>query len=268
MKKQPTLHFNLHGTHALSLALCTVMGLSVPLLRADDTDQKADQRGTGASKSESRRSGQLNRQDEKFVRDAARGGQMEVHMGKLGVQKAQNEQVKQFAQKLIDDHTKANQELKQIASSKGITLPDSADEVAGTGRDTDRSRVREKSDAEAGSSRQKVRDRAAASGEKAGNKAEMQKLHSLSGTDFDREFVRMAVTDHEKDVKEFEKASQKLDDAELKSFAQKTLPTLREHLQQARGLQAQVGGTTGSSTATPGANTTGETPAPSSGVKN
>jgi putative membrane protein len=57
----------------------------------------------------------------------------------------------------------------------------------------------------------------------------------------------MAVNDHEKDVKEFEKEAQKADDSDVKAFAQKTAPTLREHLQQAKSLQAQVGGTTGGS---------------------
>jgi putative membrane protein len=171
-------------------------------------------------------SGKLSRSDEKFVRDAAKGGMMEVHMGQLGVQKAQSAEVKQFAQRLVDDHSKANAELKQLASQKGITLPDN--KVAST--DSERTKVRE-SDATADHSAH-------------GN---MKHLETLSGTEFDREFVRMAVSDHQKDVKEFERAAQKSDDADIKAFAQKTAPTLREHLQQAKSLQAQVGGTTSDS---------------------
>src|SRR5205085_3204343 len=128
---------------------------------------------------------------------------------------------KTFAQKLIDDHTKANAELKQIATSKGLILPEPSDKITDVTDDTDRTRVREKDEAED-------------LGRKA--HAELKKLENLSGTDFAKAFAKMAVSDHEKDVKEFEKASQKADDADVRAFAAKTLPTLREHLQQAKGL--------------------------------
>jgi len=193
-------------------------------LDADKTGTSTSQ-GAPGSGSSTASGGKLSRGDEKFVKDAAKGGMMEVHMGKLGVQKAQNAEVKQYAQRLIDDHTKANAELKQLAAQKGITLPD--DKVAS-----------------ADSERTKVRESEATTESEHGS---MTKLHNLSGTEFDREFVRMAVTDHEKDVKEFERAAQKSDDPDLKAWAQKTAPTLREHLQQAKSLQAQVGGTTGGS---------------------
>lgn len=167
---------------------------------------------------------------------------MEVHMGKMGVEKAQNAQLKQFAQKLIDDHSKANMELRQLAASKGITLPEpregftstdpsvtGVDSVgapgANTGTTTDRSANRDS---------RRDQDHAASSSH------DMKKLHSLSGTDFDQAFAKAAVKDHEKDVKEFEKAAEKLDDADLKAFAAKTLPTLREHLQMAKSLESQI----------------------------
>jgi putative membrane protein len=226
----------------LTLALCTVLILSVAA-RADDQDK--DKGGTGsASTTEAGKAGQLSRTDEKFIKDACKGGKMEVRMGEIGVQKAQNDQVKQFAQKLIDDHTKANSELKQLASSKGLTLPDS-DKIAGTGTGADQSdgtRVRENE----GETKEH------------GEHAELQKLESLSGTEFDRQFVRMAVSDHMKDIREFEKSSQKAEDSEVRAFAQKTLPTLREHLQTARTLQSTVGGAgaPGSESATTEGNST------------
>jgi putative membrane protein len=207
----------------LAFALCTVVALSMTSLRADDKD-------TG-------KSGKLSRGDEKFIKEACEGGMMELKMGKLGVQKAQNAQVKQFAQTLIDDHTKANTELKQLAASKGCTLPESQDSISSTSSGTststtesaDRSQVREKADSDRGEGHKEH--------------AAMKKLQSLSGTEFDREFVKMAVNDHQKDIKEFEKASKNADDTELKSFAAKTLPTLRQHLQQAKSLQSQVSAT-------------------------
>jgi putative membrane protein len=202
----------------LTFALCTVVALSMTPLRADDKD-------TG-------KAGKLSRGDEKFLKEACEGGMMEVKMGKLGVQKAQNAQVKQFAQTLIDDHTKANTELKELAASKGCVLPESQDSISSTSSGTstsstqsaDRTAVREKADR----------------GEGHKEHAAMKKLQGLSGTEFDREFVKMAVNDHQKDVKEFEKAAKDADDTELKSFAAKTLPTLRQHLQQAKSLQTQV----------------------------
>jgi putative membrane protein len=205
----------------LSLALCTVVALSTAALRADDDKDKGAP-GGDTTKATGKAS-QLSRSDENFIKDACRGGHMEVQMGKLGVQKAQSPEVKQFAQRLIDDHTKAGAELKQLASSKGLTLPE-PDKIAGTTTDdSDRTQVREKEDTDHK------------------GHAEMKKLEGLSGTDFDRAFAKAAVNDHEKNVKEFEKASQKADDSDVKSFAAKTLPTLREHLQQARSLQASVG---------------------------
>jgi putative membrane protein len=81
----------------------------------------------------------------------------------------------------------------------------------------------------------------------------MKKLEGLSGTDFDRDFVKMAVNDHEKDIKEFEKASKDLDDADLKAFATKMVPKLQEHLSQAKSLQASVG-STGAPSSSSGAN--------------
>ena len=235
----------------LAFAVCTLMAGSSVISRADDDKNKSSDRdkpevsssgvskdnaqggtGTGSSsQTGAATSGKLSRSDEKFVKESAMSGMMEVQMGKLGVQKGQSAQVKAFGQRLIDDHTKANTELRQLASQKGITLPD--DKLASgsdTAGDSDRTKVRETE-----------------SGEHKQHQAHLKKLESLSGTDFDREFARMAVQHHEKDVKEFEKASQKADDADLKAFAQKTAPVLREHLQQARSLQAQVGGTTGGS---------------------
>ena len=225
--------FSLNAKSKFILALCTVAALSASPLRADDTDKQKsqgapDRDSTTAAGGASR----VDRSDEKFVKDAAKSGQMEVHMGKIGVQKSQNPQVKQFAQKLIDDHGKANAELKQIATSKGITLPpEASDKVASTTDDptaSDRTRVRDKDDAHEAH---------------AEHKKSMKELESMSAAEFDRAYVKLAVKHHEKDVSEFEKASQKLTDTELRAFAAKTLPTLREHLQTAKSLQSQVGNT-------------------------
>src|SRR5688572_9863522 len=114
----------------LTLALCTVMALSASSLRAqqDDFGKDKDKGAPGAvSTTEAGKAGTLNSSDEKFIKDASKGGHIEVKLGKLGVQKAQSSQVRQFAQKLVDDHTKANTELKGLAASKGCTLPEPQD---------------------------------------------------------------------------------------------------------------------------------------------
>jgi len=231
--KLTTIYMFPNAKATLALAVCTLLATGAAL-RADDNSDATKSKGapdSGTTAESGTRSSKLSHGDQKFIHEAAKGGMMEVQMGRLGVQKAQNDQVKQFAQRLIDDHTKANSELKQLAASKGITLPD--DKFAGTS-ETDRTKVREETDSTAHMSHP------------------MKKLETLSGTDFDREFVRMAVSDHEKDVKEFEKEAQKADDSDVRAFAQKTAPTLREHLQQAKSLQSQVGAGSGHSSTSSG----------------
>ena len=98
---------------------------------------------------------------------------------------------------MIDDHSKANTELTQLASSKGVTLPTELDEK---------------------------------------HQRNVSKIARLKGADFDRAYSKAMLGDHEADVKEFEKQSTNATDADLKAFAGKTLPTLQEHLQMARAL--------------------------------
>ena len=121
---------------------------------------------------------------------------MEVELGNLALQRASNADVKTFAQRMVDDHTKANQQLEELASRKGITL--------------------------------KEREGAAA-------KQTVAKLSKLSGEAFDREYAKDMVKDHEKDVAEF-RAATKLRDPDIKEFATQTLPTLQEHLEMAKKL--------------------------------
>lgn len=141
-------------------------------------------------------------QDHNFLMDAAMGGMEEVELGRLATQQGASEAVKQFGQRMVDDHSKANQELMSIAQSKGITLPTEMDEK---------------------------------------HKKDVTKLSSLTGADFDREYGKMMLSDHRKDVSEFEKQSTRGTDADLKAFASKTLPTLKEHLQMAESLPGAKG---------------------------
>lgn len=149
--------------------------------------------------------GSLNSQDSNFLMDAAMGGMMEVELGRVAAQKGVSDAVKQFGQKMVDDHSAANTELTSIASGKGITLPATLDEK---------------------------------------HQAHVTKLSAMSGAEFDRAYGKMMLSDHTKDVAEFEKQSTKGTDPDLKAFAGKTLPTLQEHLQMARGLPGAAPATT------------------------
>jgi len=137
------------------------------------------------------------------VTDASRGGMEEVQLGELAKQKAGSPAVRDFGQRMISDHQKANDELKQIVQKKGALVPASL-----THHETSR----------------------------------LEHLQKLSGADFDKAYMSDMVSDHKKDVREFEKATKNLSDPELKAFAEKTLPTLQEHLTQAQNLEAQLKG--------------------------
>lgn len=139
--------------------------------------------------------------DMKFAMAAAMGGTEEVEMGRLAAQKGASDEVRQFGQRMVDDHSKANQELMQIASSKSMTLPTALDPK---------------------------------------HQADMQKLSALSGEAFDKAYVKMMVKDHKKDVGEFQKESTRGADADIKGFATRTLPTLQEHLQMIQRIDDKM----------------------------
>jgi putative membrane protein len=154
--------------------------------------------------------GMLAAADKAFATEAAMGGMAEVELGKLAVEKASNADVKQFGQRMVDDHGKANDELKAWASQNNVTLP-----------------------AELG----------------AKHKATHARLAKLSGDAFDKAYMRDMVADHNKDVAAFQRASKTAKNADLKAWAAKTLPTLQEHQKLSKEINAKVaGGTTAGKT--------------------
>lgn len=159
-------------------------------------------RGNSNASGEKAGMGNMTSQDHNFIMDAAMGGLMEVELGRVAAEKGMNDAVKQFGQRMVDDHSKANSELMSLASSKGMTLPAELD---------------------------------------AKHRAEVTKFSALSGAELDREYTKMMVSDHRKDVSEFEKESTRATDPDLKAFATKTLPTLQEHLRMAEALPGAKG---------------------------
>ncbi|MEZ2337170.1 DUF4142 domain-containing protein [Mucilaginibacter sp. RCC_168] len=136
--------------------------------------------------------------DAKFATDAANGGLTEVAVAKVAEQKAVNPKVKAFAEMMVKDHSKANEELIGIAKTKNITLP------------------------------------AAPSDD---NQKKLSDLSAKSATDFDKAYVDAMIDDHKKTITLFEDASKNCKDADLKAFATNTLPVIKGHLTEIESIQ-------------------------------
>jgi putative membrane protein len=144
----------------------------------------------------------LSRGDHNFFTTAAEDGMAEVELGKLAQQKGSSEQVKSFGATMVTDHTKAGDELKALAGSKGVTLPSTPGK----------------------------------------HQKDIDKLGKKSGADFDRDYAKHMVDAHKKAVSLFQKTAKSSGDADVKAFAAKTLPTLQQHLEHANTLNAAVKG--------------------------
>jgi putative membrane protein len=138
--------------------------------------------------------------DQQFLDNAAKGNRAEVELGQM-MEKSKNPGVKSFAQLMVKDHTDALNQLQQLAQSKNVTLAD--------GLPADAADLK-------------------------------QKLSSEQGTQRDRDYVKGMVDDHQNDVKDFQDASQKAKDSDVKQWAAKTLPTLQEHLQKIQKLDSTM----------------------------
>jgi putative membrane protein len=131
------------------------------------------------------------KEDVEFVNDAASGGMTEVELGKLAQQQAQNNRLKSFGAMMVADHSKANNELANLARAKHINLPGAPN-----------------------TSDQQVID----------------KLTKTAGKDFDKAYTDDMIDDHKNDIKTFENATKNCKDPDIRAFAKKTLPVLKAHL--------------------------------------
>jgi len=139
--------------------------------------------------------------DSSFVMKAAEGGQAEVQMAQLAQTKASNQAVKDLANKLVADHTKANDNLKPIASKDNVTWP---------------------------------------TGMTAKEQAEYNKLQALSGADFDRAYVNYEIKEHKQDINMFQHEANHGSDPQVKAWASENLPTLQEHLRVAESALSSI----------------------------
>lgn len=182
------------------LAALTAAGLGLALSTIAVAQQPAATRPAQAQRGQGV---QPTFNDQLFAMAAAAGGLAEVSTGRLAAERATGDAVKQYAQRMVQDHTDANRQLIALAQAKGIALPQQLD----------------------------IKDQAAAA-----------ILSGLRGAEFDREYAKSQVAAHLCAVQLFTAESKLGRDAELKALAEKLLPTLEDHLQQARQLAGEAAG--------------------------
>ncbi len=145
------------------------------------------------------RADSLNSDDSDFLKKAAKGGMAEVELGNLALQKATRPEIKEFANMIIKDHTKANREVASLATAKGVDLP------KGKGLSED---------------------------------VVAAHLKMLSGKSFDDAYVKAMIDDHKEDIADFQKESESAKDPAVKKLATKMLPTLQTHLTKVQQIQS------------------------------
>ena len=133
--------------------------------------------------------------DARFLQKAAVGGMAEVEMGRLAQEKAMRDEVKQFGTRMVEDHGKANEELKKVAAANGVALPAATDDK---------------------------------------HRKLIDKLSKQVGPDFDRGYMKEMLKDHKEDVKEFRKRAKGKPANDVQALAANSLPTLESHLQAAQ----------------------------------
>jgi putative membrane protein len=137
--------------------------------------------------------------DNEFMTNVASGNLAEIEIGKIGQTKASNAEVKQLAERIVKDHTKALEELTEIAREAGVKLPD-----------------------------RPMPD----------HQKEVDRFRDYKGETFDRDFATHMIKCHEKSIELFTRATREAKDTKLRAFATKTLPTLKEHLELARKAES------------------------------
>lgn len=183
---------------------CTIKPLfvitSIATLALATTVQANDDqtRSTSTTGSSIQSSSKTDHKTTAFLKDAVRDNEAEIAMADLALSKAQNAELKSFAQQLKTDHSQAQTQLTTLAQTHGVAVDLKAEH-------------------------------------------KMTKLEKLSGADFDKEFVLMALKDHQKDIAKYEKAAKDVQASDVKSFAQQTLPKLQQHLQHAATVARSVG---------------------------
>jgi putative membrane protein len=176
----------------------------------DKSDQSQTQDRTTTGASDKVRSGEqaagtseLRNNERQFLMEAAQDSRKEVELGNLAKERGSSSEVKEFGERMVEDHNKALEKLKTTASEVNVTLPDDL---------------------------------------QAKNKSTVDRFAKMSGDEFDKAYMKHMVQDHKKAVNKFDKTSKKAQNESVKNYASETLPVLREHLEEAQKIQMQVAG--------------------------
>ena len=163
-------------TLAVTLGLVAALGAFGPQSFA--ADKEATGKATASEKA--------------FIKKAADGGMTEVELGQLAAEKGGSDEVKDFGNRMVKDHSKINDNLKEVAGKMNVEVP---------------SKISAK------------------------HHATIEKMSAMSGAEFDKEYVKAMVKDHEMDVAEFEKAAKEVKNEDLKKFIEDSVPVMKEHLE-------------------------------------
>jgi len=188
-----------------AIAACAFTAASVPVAAQSASSRGEQATGTRSSAARSDQAGNKTaKADERAMKDIAQANIAEIETGKLAQEKASKDEVKKFAQTMVDDHTKALTELQEIASKKGVELPTETDMK---------------------------------------HKASATALKALNGDSFDKRYMSsVGVSDHKKTHEMLQKVERNTNDPDLKAYAAKTLPVVHGHLttaQQIAGAKAK-----------------------------
>jgi putative membrane protein len=205
--------------------VCSLTLLETSCNHNDDDNNNNNANGTASSVSSQ---GTFNNNDKSFIDSAAASGMAEVQLGQMAASKASNETVRSFGQRMVTDHTTANNQLLQIAKNKNVTTPTQLDPA---------------------------------------HQALMNRLSSLSGLAFDTAYINSQVADHRKAVNLFQaEVNNSSGDPSVRGFASSNLPILNMHLQSAQSIQSNLNGT--NTSATTSGTTNGSTNGTTSGSSN
>ncbi len=175
-----------------------LVALAAPVHAQTSAPSTASPSARGAANQPTAKQGTVSATTKKFVTNAAITDMFEIQAGQLAQQKAENPAYKDFAQMTISDHTKTTDQLKKMAPQlQGVELPQQMDRT---------------------------------------HQAKIDKLNSLAGAAFERQYKQDQIQGHRQAISEFERYAKSGDNAELKQWAEDTLPTLKTHLQHAEAL--------------------------------
>jgi putative membrane protein len=182
--------------HMKKLLIYSVIFLSVGLFSCGNNNTQS-QDTVDSAKAVNKEVKPVQADASNFAVEAANGGMMEVELGKIAQENASNPRVKAFGEMMVKDHTEAGNNLKSIASSLNIALPDSVSNDS---------------------------------------RKEIDHMKMKKGKEFDKAYVSMMVDDHKKDIAEFRKCADNCSDSTIKSFASNTLPVLMKHLDSIQAI--------------------------------